>query len=821
MPPIHSAGIDSDRRVICPWLHQASVVQDSETTFKKAFEGEWLSLLRGHSRCHQSCLVCSTKSSMHPDVAKHRRPRRHTISHALSKSIESSVCLEINQNETARSSNMNRICNEASCKAIDKVERPRYSEEATMTEAKTPLRTKTLDLDRGLPGPVQVPSSEIALQTLSLSEHRKSGRQRQARNSQESSSSGSRPCHLRSRSEDLAPKADDESPATVSLLSQRSLPSLKSRRRSTSDCHNVPQETVTIHPRTDTISYVSRTYCLCSSRKYVNGQAPLRESTMSHGRKRAASLPPLPSTSSVCHDCKPQPGHYAAAHGPHNENLNLKHEAEEYMSCSVQDFVSEDDRVSDRNGVAGQEVFGAKDTVDRKRGIDTTIVAHILRREADSVHDSGVAAPQSMKSEDAGLALYREALHDLCTSLRRDIGTCIGTTTKHVRCKIKPRILKRVPRILDAMAAMDLTNFRMVQMQLDELAQNLTCHIHVKSQATSILAGWRSIILKDIDPASVISEALLQSTGLSLGKTEPRTALQLSGTQSFSFCYDFSNLSSHSNPRLKLRKLVPYGTEGRYLPAATHLRRKINSKVGPGERSLGTVYIYSVPNSFGQVKIGYTSVNAKFRVDAWEKKCGHPTMLQYPLTETDKILVPHAHRVEKLVHIDLKKYRRKELGCETCGGCHDEWFEIPLPDAIATVRKWSAWMRRIPYEETLFTRSNGRTQNLTETSQWTLKEGYLDSLPALYPDLSIAPSLSPPDAHLRPGMARPYSDPGRSPPRTRQRSRLSPSRSASRRTRADPSTDERRPSYSFSESFLQLPVPKSDFSSSTESIPPQ
>lgn len=69
-----------------------------------------------------------------------------------------------------------------------------------------------------------------------------------------------------------------------------------------------------------------------------------------------------------------------------------------------------------------------------------------------------------------------------------------------------------------------------------------------------------------------------------------------------------------------------------------------------------------------------------------------------PSTGTTAKKVPHAHKVERLIHIELNGQRVMHR-CETCGKEHREWFEIEatrkdvkMVDGV--VRRWVAWAER-------------------------------------------------------------------------------------------------------------------------------
>lgn len=63
--------------------------------------------------------------------------------------------------------------------------------------------------------------------------------------------------------------------------------------------------------------------------------------------------------------------------------------------------------------------------------------------------------------------------------------------------------------------------------------------------------------------------------------------------------------------------------------------------------------------------------------------------------------VPHAHKVERLIHLELADKRAKQQGCEACGKEHREWFEVEgtregLKDVDGVVRRWVAWAQSQP-----------------------------------------------------------------------------------------------------------------------------
>lgn len=57
--------------------------------------------------------------------------------------------------------------------------------------------------------------------------------------------------------------------------------------------------------------------------------------------------------------------------------------------------------------------------------------------------------------------------------------------------------------------------------------------------------------------------------------------------------------------------------------------------------------------------------------------------------------VPNAHKVERLIHLELAECRVKK-DCETCGREHREWFEVEgnraeVGRVDAVVKRWVNW----------------------------------------------------------------------------------------------------------------------------------
>ncbi|KAL4870356.1 hypothetical protein BDV12DRAFT_60744 [Aspergillus spectabilis] len=114
-----------------------------------------------------------------------------------------------------------------------------------------------------------------------------------------------------------------------------------------------------------------------------------------------------------------------------------------------------------------------------------------------------------------------------------------------------------------------------------------------------------------------------------------------------------------------------------------------------------------------RLKIGRTS-NVHRRLNEWTRQCSnHLTLIRYyPYTSSSSSgrrpghgqgqlepgkKVPHVHRVERLIHIELADIRARDLGaCQECGKEHREWFEVAaernaLKRVDECIRRWVRW----------------------------------------------------------------------------------------------------------------------------------
>jgi T5orf172 domain len=124
------------------------------------------------------------------------------------------------------------------------------------------------------------------------------------------------------------------------------------------------------------------------------------------------------------------------------------------------------------------------------------------------------------------------------------------------------------------------------------------------------------------------------------------------------------------------------------------------------------------------LKIG-RAANVHRRLSQWTKQCGQNITLirYYPYSPSASNSsshaspskpnsnsrvpgrkVPHVHRVERLIHLELAAKRAQKDVCEQCGREHREWFEVEasktgLRGVDEVVRRWVRWAEGVDMDK--------------------------------------------------------------------------------------------------------------------------
>jgi hypothetical protein len=124
------------------------------------------------------------------------------------------------------------------------------------------------------------------------------------------------------------------------------------------------------------------------------------------------------------------------------------------------------------------------------------------------------------------------------------------------------------------------------------------------------------------------------------------------------------------------------------------LYAKITSPLTTESKKSGYIYGFKRKGE-KYIKIGYTKTVAS-RVQAWEISCHQKVAVVFGEP------VPHASKVESLIHLTLYLERRTEIGCNGNKGCkttHKEWFEVTLERAKHVLGIWKRWIETQPYDK--------------------------------------------------------------------------------------------------------------------------
>ncbi|KAH8707788.1 hypothetical protein HC256_009958 [Beauveria bassiana] len=141
-------------------------------------------------------------------------------------------------------------------------------------------------------------------------------------------------------------------------------------------------------------------------------------------------------------------------------------------------------------------------------------------------------------------------------------------------------------------------------------------------------------------------------------------------------------------------------------------REQLNTEDDKSKNEIkdGFVYLYQVSGNDNLVKIGFTTGQVAQRLESWKKDCHREPAQLYPAPDAVCKAVPHAHRVERLVHAELMEHRVR-VYCEPCEKQHVEWFKVSVKHAVAVIEKWSLWIQRRPYEK----------RETRQSVKWSLK----------------------------------------------------------------------------------------------------
>ena len=401
---------------------------------------------------------------------------------------------------------------------------------------------------------------------------------------------------------------------------------------------------------------------------------------------------------------------------------------------------------------SSQELKSEDDATATKESVPSDLSNPLTRKEIFRGRALGAADKRLVGSQN--LLIKPTIEFDLVPS------TCIGTTKKGFRCKrtlsksARIEIQRTVESLLDIELSREQKSF---SGQLELLAHAGLCKTtHQKqSEVDKVMSIWNEELTHaalEVTSLQFLERILLPSrSALPPSEVDQKEKLQKSSSADISLTYGFEG------GHYAIRTFVSYDSEPKgILNTESFLRGAIMRDLSPREIKSGFIYIYWFPGNFGLIKIGVTTVDVKKRLKEWKNKCGHQPLLRYP--ELPMQRVPHVFRVEALVHAALRTCRKREVRCQGCGRNHIEWFEKTLPDAIAAVEKWSAWMSAEPYVEQKVQEWDKKGKKMVDRSTWKLNSDYLQDIQTLCQPDPVIPTPPPLPLRQRPQIDRPSSD---------------------------------------------------------------
>ncbi|CAO2654510.1 Nn.00g112430.m01.CDS01 [Neocucurbitaria sp. VM-36] len=132
-----------------------------------------------------------------------------------------------------------------------------------------------------------------------------------------------------------------------------------------------------------------------------------------------------------------------------------------------------------------------------------------------------------------------------------------------------------------------------------------------------------------------------------------------------------------------------------HLSVSEALRSVITEPLKPTDQKDGFIYMFWDKKYFGKAKIGRTN-NLQSRLNQWNHQCKRTHSYLTLATGGEQDEIPHVSRIERLIHLELKDYR-KQRECDGCGKNHVEWFQVSETHAVKVFQKWQEWILQRPY----------------------------------------------------------------------------------------------------------------------------
>jgi hypothetical protein len=110
------------------------------------------------------------------------------------------------------------------------------------------------------------------------------------------------------------------------------------------------------------------------------------------------------------------------------------------------------------------------------------------------------------------------------------------------------------------------------------------------------------------------------------------------------------------------------------------------------DHGLGYIYVLRSqdPSTRAELKIGFSQYHPQHRAQELARCMNKPEVVAHSQ------VLPHAKRVESLIHAELGSFRKAQW-CAWCHRTHQEWFTVAYSQAREVIIRWSRFMLLRPY----------------------------------------------------------------------------------------------------------------------------
>ena len=314
---------------------------------------------------------------------------------------------------------------------------------------------------------------------------------------------------------------------------------------------------------------------------------------------------------------------------------------------------------------------------------------------------------------------------DAMERFQHDKTKCLGNTPKGIQCRCRNRSRdgQEIEQRLTALAARPFENTQRCVDELHELIDLAICPYQCSKvkrrvgllvppdprKEETIKAEVEELpdrILKR-DESSITGGQKAQAVVSPVALSTPKITYWLRERSRTTLVY-FPNFRSYQTKRARASIVTNW------------VIKQAERPLTPRQCKAGYLYVYWNKATFGDYKIGFTTLDVDERLKEWESRCKHTAQKLYQ----SPFEVKNVERLEKLVHAELKEFRVKEYGCRGCLGNHDEWFKgVDFEVVRESIAFWTKWIMEEPYEEV--------------EGKWLLKEDAKKELPELCSRLSV------------------------------------------------------------------------------------